>query len=114
MFLGLFKPAELLLYGLDECSGTDVGQRYFLAEILKKSSIAPYDLMNFILERGIEPVWYDIALPNGALGIALDELATAEKDIYRSFSLLMHGSLAATPCKCPGSVHGSCPTHGHF
>lgn len=39
--------------------------RYFLAEILKKSSIAPLDLLNLIRERGIQPSWYEIALPNG-------------------------------------------------
>ena len=114
LFLGLLKAADLQMYGLDEGSGTNLGQRYFLAEILKKSSIAPYDLMNFILERRIEPVWYNIALPNGALGIAFEELATAEKYTYRSFRLLMHGSLATTPCERPGSVPGPYPTYGHF
>lgn len=39
--------------------------RYFLAEILKSSSINPLDLMNLIQERGIQPSWYEIALPNG-------------------------------------------------
>ena len=78
-FLGHLKAADLPMRGLGEVSGTNMGQRYFLAEILKKSSIAPYDLMNFILERRIEPVWYNIALPNGALGMAFEELATAEK-----------------------------------
>lgn len=42
-------------------------QRYFLAEILKVSSIAPLDLLNFIQSRGINANWNDIALPNGAL-----------------------------------------------
>lgn len=42
-------------------------QRYFLAEILKVSSIVPLDLLNLIQSRGINPNWNDIALPNGAL-----------------------------------------------
>lgn len=41
-------------------------QRYFLAEILKVSSISPYDLFTLIQARGISPSWNDIALPNGA------------------------------------------------
>jgi hypothetical protein len=41
-------------------------QRYFLAEILKASSIPPTDLLNFIRERGIAPSWMEMALPNGA------------------------------------------------
>lgn len=41
-------------------------QRYFLAEILKASSIAPTELLNLIRERGIAPSWMDMALPNGA------------------------------------------------
>lgn len=45
-------------------------QRYFLAEILKVSTIAPYDLFTLIQARGISPKWNDIALPNGALGIS--------------------------------------------
>lgn len=61
--------AELLLHELDQCSESNVGQRYFLAEILKKSSIAPLDLLNLIRERGIQPSWYEIALPNGAQGM---------------------------------------------
>ena len=97
------------------CSETNVVQRYFLAEILKKSSIAPLDLMNFIQERGIQPSWYDIALPNGTPGKVPEELARAENNTYRSLRLLMHCSLATPASESPPvSVHGPGPTYGQF
>ena len=107
-------PLGVLDHGLNKCSGTNVGQRYFLAEILKRSSIAPHDLMHFIIERRIQPVWYDIALPNGAPELVLQEWAMAENNTYRSFRFLVHGSLAATQCKRPATAHGPYPTHGRF
>ena len=42
-----------------------VPQRYFLAEILKKSALPPAALLTIIREAGIEPAWTEIALPNG-------------------------------------------------
>ena len=65
---------------LNQFSETNVRQRYFLAEILKKSSVAPLELMNFIQERGIQPMWYEIALPNGAQGMDRVGLARAENN----------------------------------
>lgn len=41
-------------------------QRYFLAEILKESMIAPIDLVSVIQQVGIQPRWTEIALPSGA------------------------------------------------
>ena len=43
-----------------------VYQRYFLAEILKESMIAPIDLVSVIQQVGIQPRWTEIALPSGA------------------------------------------------
>ena len=40
-------------------------QRYFLAEILKTSSIPPAELVKIIQERDISPQWDLMALPNG-------------------------------------------------
>ena len=98
---------------------TNVGQRYFLAEILKTSSIAPLDLMNFIQERGIQPSWYEISLPYGAQGRDREELARAEYMTYRALRLLMHSSLATPPSKFspsefPASVHSPCSSYGRF
>ena len=109
-----YLQADLLLHGLNQCSETNVEQRFLLAEILKKSSIAPLDLMNFIQERGIQPSWYEMALPNGAQGKDREELARAEYMTYRALRLLMHSSLATSPSKLPGSFHGPCPPHGRF
>lgn len=100
--------------GLGELSETNVRQRYFLAEILKKSSIAPDDLMSFIQERGLQPSWYEIALPNGAQGMRCEESPRAEIITHRSLCLLMHSSLATPPSKRPGSVLGACAAYGHF
>ena len=40
-------------------------QRYFLAEILKTSNIPATHLLGFIEQLGIQPLWNEIALPNG-------------------------------------------------
>jgi hypothetical protein len=48
-----------------EADNDRVIQRYFLAEILKKSPLPPAALLNVIREAQIEPAWTDIALPNG-------------------------------------------------
>ena len=95
-----------------------MGQRYFLAEILKTSSIAPLDLMSFIQERGIQPSWYEMSLPYGAQGKDREDLARAEYMTYRALRLLMHGSLATPPSKppskLPSSIHSPCPPYGRF
>lgn len=44
-------------------------QRYFLAEIIKASSLSPVAVLNFIREGGIEPSWADLALPYGTYGL---------------------------------------------
>lgn len=106
--------ADSLLHGLNECSETNAGQRYFLAEILKTSSISPLDLLNFIQEKGIQPSWYEMSLPYGAQGKDHEELARAEYMTYRALRLLMHRSLATPPSKFPSPVHCPCPPYGCF
>ncbi|CAF9914109.1 MAG: hypothetical protein ALECFALPRED_009325 [Alectoria fallacina] len=43
----------------------EIEVRFLLAEILKHSSIAPRELVNLIRDRGIQPSWYEMSLPNG-------------------------------------------------
>lgn len=40
-------------------------QRWFLAEILKVSSISPLDLVRLIQEKHIAPNWVEMLIPNG-------------------------------------------------
>ncbi|KAL8794888.1 MAG: hypothetical protein Q9195_002600 [Heterodermia aff. obscurata] len=44
---------------------TEYEERYFLAEILKTSNIPAAHLLGFIEQLGIQPLWNEIALPNG-------------------------------------------------
>ncbi|MCJ1248283.1 hypothetical protein MMC30_005500 [Trapelia coarctata] len=41
-------------------------ERYLLAEILKKSTVPPTALLQFIRNTSVEPAWTEIALPTGA------------------------------------------------
>lgn len=109
-----YLHADSLLHGLNEYSETNVEQRYFLAEILKTSSIAPLDLMNFIQERGIQPSWYEMSLPYGAQGKDREELARAEYMTHRALGFLMHRGLATPPSKLSTKVHSPCPPYGRF
>ena len=67
-------------------------QRYFLAEILKVSSIAPLDLLNLIQSRGINANWNDIALPNGALEEPLIAPSRSQRRARLAGSALLESS----------------------
>ncbi|KAG6994031.1 hypothetical protein G7Y79_00048g084270 [Physcia stellaris] len=51
--------------GFSEQPFSEYEERYFLAEILKTSIIPPFHLLGFIEQMGVQPLWNEIALPNG-------------------------------------------------
>lgn len=62
--LTLVFSADLILLKRRVTNKT-LKQRYFLAEILKRSHLPPTTLLQVIRDTGVEPAWTEIALPTG-------------------------------------------------